>query len=65
MMVSKALPAPAPVAVPQVRRLRWPWPLLVRYATCVGEDGRPRFLPDVYGRNEDLRQTRFGADGRH
>ena len=41
-------------------RLRRPLALYVRYATCTAENGRLRFLPDVYGRDEALRRALFG-----
>lgn len=41
-------------------RLRRPLPLYVRYATCTAENGRLRFLPDIYGRDEVLRRALFG-----
>ncbi|QIX63270.1 L,D-transpeptidase family protein [Hymenobacter lutimineralis] len=45
-----------------VRLLR-PLPLHVRYATCVAENGRLRFLPDIYRRDEALRRALFPAGG--
>ncbi|MBG8556275.1 L,D-transpeptidase scaffold domain-containing protein [Hymenobacter guriensis] len=41
-------------------RLRRPMALFVRYATCTAENGRLRFLPDIYGRDEVLRRGLFG-----
>ena len=41
-------------------RLRRPMALYVRYATCTAENGRLRFLPDIYGRDEVLRHGLFG-----
>ena len=41
-------------------RLRRPMALYVRYATCTAENGRLRFLPDIYGRDEVLRRGLFG-----
>ena len=44
-------PQPRPVY------LRRPMPLHIRYATCVAEKGRLRFLPDVYGLDKALRRA--------
>ena len=41
-------------------RLRRPLALYVRYATCTAENGRLRFLPDIYGRDEGIRRGLFG-----
>ena len=41
-------------------RLRRPLALHVRYATCIAENGRLRFLPDIYGRDEVIRRGLFG-----
>ena len=42
-------------------RLRRPLALHVRYATCTAENGRLRFLPDIYGRDEVIRRGLFGS----
>ena len=55
--------APAGRAMaPQPRRitLRRPMRLHVRYATCAVVAGQLRFYPDVYQRDEELRQQLFG-----
>ena len=46
---------------PQPRRftLRRPMRLHVRYATCAVVAGQLRFYPDVYKRDEELRQQLF------
>ncbi|GAB2865497.1 L,D-transpeptidase family protein [Hymenobacter ruber] len=45
---------------PRDVRLNRPLPLYVRYATCTAENGRLRFMADVYHRDESLRQALFG-----
>jgi len=44
---------------PRDVRLTRPLPLYVRYATCTAENGRLRFWPDVYGRDETIRRGLF------
>ncbi|SHJ81689.1 Murein L,D-transpeptidase YcbB/YkuD [Hymenobacter daecheongensis DSM 21074] len=46
---------------PRDVRLRRPIALHVRYATCIGENGHLRFLPDIYQRDEVIRRGLFGA----
>ncbi|MFD2787204.1 L,D-transpeptidase family protein [Hymenobacter rubripertinctus] len=41
-------------------RLRQPIALYIRYATCTVENGRLRFLPDIYGRDAFIRRGLFG-----
>ncbi len=56
--------AAACARLPQPRevRLRRPLALHVCYATCVADSsGRLRFLADIYGRDEPLRQALFGG----
>ena len=58
-----ALPTEAECeAAPKSRSLtlRHPMPLHVAYATCAVVAGQLRFYPDVYGRDESLRQQIFG-----
>ncbi|WP_460615459.1 L,D-transpeptidase scaffold domain-containing protein [Hymenobacter seoulensis] len=45
--------------LPQTIWLHQPLPIYVRYATCVAENGRLRFLPDVYHRDEAIRRALF------
>ncbi|WP_166648027.1 L,D-transpeptidase family protein [Hymenobacter sp. UV11] len=45
---------------PRDVQLRRPMPLFVRYATCTAEGGHLRFLPDLYHRDEVIRQGLFG-----
>lgn len=49
---------PRPRDVP----LRRPIALFVRYATCTAEGGHLRFLPDLYHRDETIRQGLFGPN---
>ena len=46
---------------PRELRLRRPIALYIRYATCTAENGRLRFLPDIYGRDAVIRRGLFGA----
>lgn len=41
-------------------RLHRPIALYIRYATCTAENGRLRFLPDIYGRDAVIRRGLFG-----
>ena len=41
-------------------RLRRPLALYVRYATCTAENGRLKFMADIYGRDEVIRRGLFG-----
>ncbi len=45
---------------PRELRLRRPIALYIRYATCIAENGRLRFLPDIYGRDAVIRRGLFG-----
>ena len=45
---------------PHELRLRRPIALYIRYATCTAENGRLRFLPDIYGRDAVIRRGLFG-----
>ena len=45
---------------PHEVRLRRPIALYIRYATCTAENGRLRFLPDIYGRDAVIRRGLFG-----
>ena len=57
------LPSPAAArrASPQNVTFARPMPIYIRYATCTAERGRLRFLPDIYQRDEELRQALFGV----
>ncbi|GAA4356425.1 hypothetical protein GCM10023185_20190 [Hymenobacter saemangeumensis] len=46
---------------PRDVRLRRPMPLHLRYATCLGQGGQLRFLPDIYGLDEPLWRGLFGV----
>ena len=46
---------------PRELRLRRPIALYIRYATCTAENGRLRFLPDIYGRDAVIRRGLFGS----
>ncbi|WP_210518919.1 L,D-transpeptidase family protein [Hymenobacter terricola] len=54
-------PAEAREADPQDVTFTRPMPVYIRYATCSAEKGRLRFLPDIYQRDEVLRQALFGT----
>ncbi|MDJ0366509.1 L,D-transpeptidase family protein [Hymenobacter sp. H14-R3] len=45
---------------PHEVHLRQPIALYIRYATCTAENGRLRFLPDIYGRDAAIRRGLFG-----
>ena len=45
---------------PRELRLRRPITIYIRYATCTAENGRLRFLPDIYGRDAVIRRGLFG-----
>ena len=45
---------------PRDLRLHRPIALYIRYATCTAENGRLRFLPDIYDRDAVIRRGLFG-----
>jgi murein L,D-transpeptidase YcbB/YkuD len=45
---------------PRQLRLRRPIALYIRYATCTADNGRLRFLPDIYSRDAVIRRGLFG-----
>lgn len=47
---------------PRELHLRRPIALYIRYATCTAENGRLRFLPDIYGRDGIIRRGLFGPE---
>ena len=52
-------PAQARQCPPQDVLLRRPLPIFIRYATATAENGRLRFYPDVYGRDQVLHEALY------